>query len=192
MPDGDPGCLPDSGSSGANRLSKRTSKRANLQGSRSALGFSLRSTEWFVLLERVAGIEPAYSAWKAAALPLSYTRIHDPRRWWRELDLNQRRRSQRIYSPSPLTTRASLQTSRQGHASKMDSLTHQASRAGQSVGKAPSADGVMTARGSRVNTDRDKNREFLPGRLRCATAGCCREPENPCSSHRLHRAAIGV
>jgi hypothetical protein len=29
-------------------------------------------------LERVAGIEPAYSAWKAAALPLSYTRIHDP------------------------------------------------------------------------------------------------------------------
>ncbi len=26
------------------------------------------------LLERVAGIEPAYSAWKAAALPLSYTR----------------------------------------------------------------------------------------------------------------------
>lgn len=26
-------------------------------------------------LERVAGIEPAYSAWKAAALPLSYTRI---------------------------------------------------------------------------------------------------------------------
>ena len=28
--------------------------------------------------------------------------------WWRELDLNQRRLSQRIYSPSPLTTRASL------------------------------------------------------------------------------------
>ena len=27
------------------------------------------------LMERVAGIEPAYSAWKAAALPLSYTRI---------------------------------------------------------------------------------------------------------------------
>lgn len=28
-------------------------------------------------LERVAGIEPAYSAWKAAALPLSYTRGGD-------------------------------------------------------------------------------------------------------------------
>ena len=32
-------------------------------------------------LERVKGIEPSYSAWKAAALPLSYTRdrvvIHD-------------------------------------------------------------------------------------------------------------------
>ena len=28
--------------------------------------------------------------------------------WWRELDLNQRRQRQRVYSPSPLTTRASL------------------------------------------------------------------------------------
>jgi hypothetical protein len=27
-----------------------------------------------VILERVKGIEPSYSAWKAAALPLSYTR----------------------------------------------------------------------------------------------------------------------
>ena len=26
-------------------------------------------------LERVKGIEPSYSAWKAATLPLSYTRI---------------------------------------------------------------------------------------------------------------------
>ena len=29
------------------------------------------------LLERVEGIEPSYSAWKAAALPLSYTRGGD-------------------------------------------------------------------------------------------------------------------
>ena len=65
------------------------------------------------LVERVAGIEPAYSAWKAAALPLSYTRGRGSvvTEWWRELDLNQRRLSQRIYSPSPLTTRASLQYS---------------------------------------------------------------------------------
>ena len=28
-----------------------------------------------LILERVKGIEPSYSAWKAAALPLSYTRI---------------------------------------------------------------------------------------------------------------------
>ena len=27
------------------------------------------------ILERVKGIEPSYSAWEAAALPLSYTRI---------------------------------------------------------------------------------------------------------------------
>jgi hypothetical protein len=26
-------------------------------------------------MERVKGIEPSYSAWKAAALPLSYTRV---------------------------------------------------------------------------------------------------------------------
>ena len=29
-------------------------------------------------LERVAGIEPAYEAWKATALPLSYTRSRGP------------------------------------------------------------------------------------------------------------------
>jgi hypothetical protein len=28
-------------------------------------------------MERVKGIEPSYSAWKAAALPLSYTRDSD-------------------------------------------------------------------------------------------------------------------
>jgi hypothetical protein len=29
-------------------------------------------------VERVKGIEPSYSAWEAAALPLSYTRIAAP------------------------------------------------------------------------------------------------------------------
>ena len=61
------------------------------------------------------GIEPSYSAWKAAALPLSYTRkLRGQARavfWWRGLDSNQRRLSQRIYSPSPLTTRAPLRNS---------------------------------------------------------------------------------
>jgi hypothetical protein len=33
--------------------------------------------KWLILLERVKGIEPSYSAWKAAALPLSYTRARD-------------------------------------------------------------------------------------------------------------------
>jgi hypothetical protein len=38
-------------------------------------------------LERVKGIEPSYSAWKAAALPLSYTRpetvVRTPKPFWR-------------------------------------------------------------------------------------------------------------
>ena len=55
-----------------------------------------------ILLERVKGIEPSQPAWKAGALPLSYTRI----KWWKRLDLNQCRRRQRIYSPPPLTPRA--------------------------------------------------------------------------------------
>jgi hypothetical protein len=33
------------------------------------------------ILERVKGIEPSYSAWKAAALPLSYTRAGDELTW---------------------------------------------------------------------------------------------------------------
>jgi hypothetical protein len=34
-----------------------------------------KSNKCLKTLERVKGIEPSYSAWKAAALPLSYTRI---------------------------------------------------------------------------------------------------------------------
>src|ERR1051326_656035 len=65
------------------------------------------------VLERVRGIEPPSSAWKAAALPLSYTRKPGGG-WWRGLDSNQRRLSQRIYSPSPLTTRAPLRIDLRG------------------------------------------------------------------------------
>jgi hypothetical protein len=81
-------------------------------------------------MERVKGIEPSSSAWKAIALPLSYTRfapsccttkfvlarscwrILRQVGWWRELDSNQRRHSQRVYSPSPLAARASLRNQR--------------------------------------------------------------------------------
>ena len=34
----------------------------------------LRHKHNWLVMERVKGIEPSYSAWKAAALPLSYTR----------------------------------------------------------------------------------------------------------------------
>src|ERR1700757_697004 len=62
-------------------------------------------------LERVAGIEPASSAWKAAALPLCYTRLakaalpHSPllRRVVGEVGLEPTKPlQQRIYSPPPL------------------------------------------------------------------------------------------
>jgi hypothetical protein len=41
-------------------------------------------------LERVKGIEPSYSAWKAAALPLSYTRDRDDPLTRSEAGLNHR------------------------------------------------------------------------------------------------------
>jgi hypothetical protein len=42
-------------------------------------------------MERVMGIEPTPPAWKAGALPLSYTRdIYTHSLWWREQDLNLR------------------------------------------------------------------------------------------------------
>ena len=85
-------------------------------------------------LERVAGIEPASSAWKAEVLPLNYTRATvsvysrpqaRPHRflnfpalgmpppqascrvesWWWGKDSNLRRLSRQIYSLIPLTTR---------------------------------------------------------------------------------------
>jgi hypothetical protein len=41
---------------------------------RRAVGHLRFTREITTKLERVKGIEPSYSAWKAAALPLSYTR----------------------------------------------------------------------------------------------------------------------
>src|SRR5689334_11020620 len=71
-----------------------------------AYGFKIR-------LERVAGIEPASSAWKAAALPLCYTRQETRgspelspcslRRVVGEVGLEPTKPlQQRIYSPPPL------------------------------------------------------------------------------------------
>ncbi len=65
-------------------------------------------------MERVAGIEPALSAWKAEVLPLNYTRFshgHSHRlteKWWRGKDSNLRRLSRQIYSLIPLTAREPL------------------------------------------------------------------------------------
>jgi hypothetical protein len=46
-------------------------------------------------LERVKGIEPSYSAWKAAALPLSYTR--ETRRFATAADLSVQARLESRY-----------------------------------------------------------------------------------------------
>src|SRR6201993_3365118 len=73
-------------------------------------------------LERVAGIEPASSAWKAAALPLCYTRLakaalpHSPllRRVVGEVGLEPTKPlQQRIYSPPPLPLGTFPQAGRQ-------------------------------------------------------------------------------
>ena len=86
-------------------------------------------------VERVEGIEPSCAAWKAAVLPLNYTRgvpigtlgrhsggrefawtggtkdrvgtVGVPLRWWRDQDSNLGRLSQQIYSLSPLAARES-------------------------------------------------------------------------------------
>ena len=55
------------------------------------------------------GIEPTSLAWKAKVLPLNYTRSLN---WWWGLDSNQRTQRERIYSPSPLTTRPPHQKSK--------------------------------------------------------------------------------
>jgi hypothetical protein len=82
-------------------------------------------------MERVMGIEPTLSAWKAEVLPLNYTRLRScaqPRRtqispinrwrasrgsrsegWWRGKDSNLRRQSRQIYSLLPLAAREPLQ-----------------------------------------------------------------------------------
>lgn len=67
---------------------------------------------FFPNLERVMGIEPTQSAWKAEVLPLNYTRLSYRKYWWRGKDSNLRRQSRQIYSLIPLTAREPLQKER--------------------------------------------------------------------------------
>ena len=107
-------------------------------------------------LEREAGIEPAYSAWKADVLPLNYSR--DPsclssRTWWREVDSNHRRHSQLIYSQPPLAAWVSLRDG--AHYCVFGGIICQQASAeifAQIVKIAPSIQGASIA--TRLNADR--------------------------------------
>ena len=61
-----------------------TLRKAAARARRAGLPIVAKAASRKGKLERVKGIEPSYSAWKAAALPLSYTRAalfcHDPRK----------------------------------------------------------------------------------------------------------------
>ncbi len=94
------------------------------------------STDWAIWawkpkMERVKGIEPSRSAWKAEVLPLNYTRktkglmpinqssyaqlkTYQERSWWRGEDSNLRRLSRQIYSLFPLAAREPLRQIKSG------------------------------------------------------------------------------
>ncbi len=83
-PQGD-GALPPSrrrGKAGradqAHQAAQASGQKVNIcrNGFRALVGMEINKPDKYLKsLERVKGIEPSYSAWKAAALPLSYTRI---------------------------------------------------------------------------------------------------------------------
>ena len=84
-----------------------------------------------IYMERVMGIEPTSSAWKAEVLPLNYTRrptsdrpSHRARYWWRGEDSNLRRLSRQIYSLIPLATREPLHRARYSALTNIPVSTH--------------------------------------------------------------------
>ena len=60
---------------GANKKAPRVYCRFYSYNPASCLRANKKAPSGACLLERVKGIEPSYSAWEAAALPLSYTRV---------------------------------------------------------------------------------------------------------------------
>ena len=64
------------------------------------------------------GIEPSSSAWKAVALPLSYTRESPCEDWWERQDSNLRRRKPADLQSAPFATRDTLPNRRTALISK--------------------------------------------------------------------------
>jgi hypothetical protein len=86
------------------RRSRRTCSPSREEPS-AGVSSEFRSRLWpWILLERVKGIEPSYSAWKAAALPLSYTRGAEPARAGRPSKSGQGK--QVVAEPSPIAIRS--------------------------------------------------------------------------------------
>ena len=83
---------------GMNRCNRRPTDKLEKRFSNLVLVFSGKQQAYvlaFPLLqgfggevERVAGIEPAWPAWKAGTLPLSYTRVTGWNLWWPGVSVN--------------------------------------------------------------------------------------------------------
>ena len=148
-------------------------------------------------------------------LPLSYTRLQEnpysetstgpvptsfrlpapfssfcPPSWWRGLDSNQRRHSQRVYSPSPLTTRAPLL--------KPEICPHRKAppETGRGVQRALSELGAFLS--TAKQRKQSKNRQSAPlRRCSCPALSLECEPERrryrrPCDRPRARRDAASA
>ena len=151
-------------------------------------------------VERVMGIEPTSSAWKAEVLPLNYTRkIILPsavaynlcwRRadqfWWRGEDSNLRRLCQQIYSLPPLTAREPLRICSSGAARGFAEGAVLCGKAGVSVNCE-----LAPRSGLSGEQERAQMRGEVVGWVKRSGPTRCQAPE-PGTAYHVGRPAIRV